>query len=114
MKTSGLGLKAKVQYSTWNDSNWHTYYHALSGDELNSQIMSIFYKPTGDERSWRFSELAVPYKKYEEDGLRDWISQTYGASIEDIEVLVPLIKQFFNDACAEFGRKSICKPEFAA
>lgn len=109
MKTSGLGLKAKIQYSTWDNSNWHCYYHGLSGDELKNQIISIFYKPTGDERSWQFVEISSSYKLYQEQGLRDWIVKTYNANIEDVEELIGYIKQFFDDACEEFGRKSIVK-----
>lgn len=109
MKTAGLGLKAKVQYSTWDDSNWYAYYHALSGDELKNQIMSIFYKPTGDERSWEFSTLSAQYKAYEEDGIRNWIAKTYNASPEDVETLLPHVLSFLNDACSEFNMKPLVK-----
>lgn len=109
MKTSALGLKSKVQYSTWDESNWHAYWHALSGDELKSQIMSIFYKPTGDERSWAFSDLSAPYKMHDEDGVRAWIRKTYQASIKDVEALLPHILNFLNDACAEFNVRPIVK-----
>ena len=109
MKTAGLGLKAKVQYSTWDNSNWHCYYHALSGDELKTQIMSIFYKPTGDEKSWGFSDLSAPYKANEEDGLREWIAKTYNASIEDVEECLGYIIQFLNDAKVEYTGKPFIK-----
>lgn len=111
MKTNGIALKAKIQYSTWDDSNWHCYYHALSGDELKKQIISIFYKPTGDERSWSFEDLSAYYKICEEDGLRNWIKQTYGekVTLEDVEEVLTYICRFFNDACEEFGRKPLVK-----
>lgn len=108
MKTTGLGLKAKVQYSTWDNSNWHCYYHALSGDELKNQIMSIFYKPTGDERSWQFKDLSSAYKMSEEDGVRQWIVDTYGQMPqEDIEECLGYIVRFLNDARAEFNMKPL-------
>lgn len=111
MKTTGLGLKAKKQYSTWDTSNWHCYYHALSGDELKAQIMSIFYKPTGDERSWPFVDLSAPYKMNEEDGVRKWIVDTYGDTPqEDIEECLGYIIQFLNDAKIEYtGRPFVAE-----
>jgi len=109
MKTSGLGLKTKVQYATWDNSNWHCYYHALSGDELKSQIISIFYKPTGDERSWSFADVSAIYKAHEEDGLRKWVTETYGAESQDVDECVEYICRFLNDAREEFGMKPLVK-----
>lgn len=107
MKTSGLGLKAKIQYATWDSSNWHCYYHALSGDELKTQIISIFYKPTGDERSWAFEDVSAPYKAYEEAGIKDWIKKIYGATDEDADECLGYVCKFINDARAEFGMKPL-------
>lgn len=109
MKASGLALKAKKQYSTWDHSNWHCYYHALSGDELKTQIISIFYKPTEDERSWSFSDVSSAYKMNEEQGLKDWIVGKYGEMPEsDLNECVGYIIQFLNDAKIEYtGRPFI-------
>jgi hypothetical protein len=109
MKTSGVALKAKVQYSTWDDSNWHCFYHALSGDELKTQIISIFYKPTGDERSWPFVEVSAPYKVAELEGLKKWVIDTYGAAEGDADECVEYICCFINDAREEFGTKPLIK-----
>lgn len=109
MKTTKLGLKAKTQYSTWVNSNWHCYYHALSGDELKTQIISIFYKPTGDERSWSFEDVSDPYKKYEEAGIKEWVQKTYCATDEDSNECVRYVCQFLNDARKEFSMEPIVK-----
>ena len=36
-------LKAAKQYSSWETSNWHCFYNWLSGDELKTQIISIYH-----------------------------------------------------------------------
>lgn len=107
MKISGLALKAKIQYSTWDKSNWHCYYHALSGDELKNQIISIFYKPTKDQRSWTYENLSSLFKEYEEFGIKKWLKETYAASDNDIDECVNYILTFFNDAREEFNMKPL-------
>lgn len=107
MKTIGIALKAKIQYATWDNSNWHCYYHALSGDELKRQIISIFYKPTGDERSWYFEDVSARYKEHEEVGLKNWVQTTYGSTNEDADECVGYILRFINDARAEFCMKPL-------
>lgn len=111
MKTTGIALKAKIQYSTWDDSNWHCYYHALSGDELKKQIISIFYKPTNDERSWCFEDISAEYKAYEKEGLTNWLKKTYGPEIleQDLNECVEYMCRFLNDAREEFGLKPMVK-----
>jgi ATP-binding cassette subfamily F protein 3 len=42
-KLNELALKAKKIYSP-NNSNWNCYYHALSGEELKNQIITIAHK----------------------------------------------------------------------
>ena len=109
LHASGLALKAKKQYTTYQESNWHCFYHALSGDTLASQICSIFYGPTGQENSWAFETLSAPYKIQEDDGIAAWLLHVYkGATLDDATKLVQYIKQFLNEACEEFGRKPLC------
>lgn len=111
MKLNELALKAKTQYSTWDNSNWHCYYHALSGDELNTQIISIFFKPTGDERSWTFGDVSTPYKINESDGIIKWIKETYGEKVTDADAkeLTEYIIQFLNEAKIEYTGKPFTK-----
>lgn len=100
-----LKYKAKVKYST-ETSNWNCFYHALSGDELKSQIMSIFYKPTNQENSWSFSDLSAPYKMYDEQGILEWIKLNYkNISDNDLNECLIYILQFLNDAKLEYTGK---------
>ena len=78
-KATKLALKAKKVYSSI-DSVWHCYYHALSGEELKDQIMTIAYKPTDQMNSWYFKDLNAPYKMYEDQGLLDFIKEKYNVS----------------------------------
>jgi hypothetical protein len=109
LRMSGIALKAKKQYATYENSNWYCFYHALSGDAIGNQICSIFYGPTNQENSWAFETLSEPYKIQEDEGIYVWVLHTYkGVAPNDAWELVGYVKQFLNDACDEFNRKPIC------
>lgn len=108
MKLNDLALKAKTQYSTWDNSNWHCYYHALSGDELSNQILSLFYKPNQIYKSHQFSEVSQHWKMYEEQGIVNWLKKTYEASDEDCQEALTYAKQFLNEAKIEFTGRKFC------
>jgi hypothetical protein len=98
-----MPLKAAKQYSTWETSNWYCFYNRLSGDELKTQILSLFYRPTGNVKSWCFSDLSSSYKENEELGVAQWINSKYGdMPQEDIQECVEYICQFLDDAKIEY------------
>lgn len=109
-KTSKLALKAKKVYSSI-DSNWHCYYHHLSGDELKEQIITIAYKPTDQMNSWAFKDLTAPYKMYEEQGLFNFIKEKYNVAEDEIYECINYIKEFFDDAKIEYTGKPFFNKE---
>jgi hypothetical protein len=100
-KATELALKAKKNYSSI-DSNWHCYYHALSGDELKEQIMTIAHKPTDAMMSFAYKDLTVPYKMYEDQGLVNFIKEKYNVTENEIYECINYIKQFLDDAKIEY------------
>jgi len=109
-KATELALKAKKVYSSV-DSPWHCYYHALSGDELKEQILTIAYKPTDQMNSWAFKDLTAPYKMYEDEGLVNFIKEKYNVSDEEIPECVNCIKEFLDDAKIEYTGKPFFNKE---
>jgi len=100
-KATKLALKAKKVYSSI-DSPWHCYYHALSGDELKEQIMTIAHKPTDAMMSFAYKDLTAPYKMYEDQGLVDFVKQKYKATDNEIFECINCIKEFLDDAKIEY------------
>ena len=100
-KATPLALKAKKVYSSI-DSNWHCYYHALSGDELKEQILTIAHKPTDAMYSFTFKELSAPYKENEDQGLIEFFNKNYQVSQEETFELLTYIKEFLDDAKIEY------------
>jgi hypothetical protein len=97
--------KANKRYSTYDNSSWHCFWHRLSGDELRSQIISIFYKQK-KENSWAYDEVSAPYKHNEEDGLKVWLSENYpDASDEELNECMNYILEFLDDARIEYVGK---------
>lgn len=100
-KATELALKAKKVYSSI-DSVWHCYYHALSGEELKEQIMTIAHKPSDAMWSFSFQDLTKPYKMYEDQGLLEFVKQKYDVSSEEAYECIAYIKEFFDDAKIEY------------
>jgi len=109
-KASKLALKAKKVYSSI-DSPWHCYYHALSGDELKEQIMTIAHKPTDAMMSFSFKDLTSSYKMYEDQGLVNFVKEKYKVSDEEIPECVNCIKEFLDDAKIEYTGKPFFNKE---
>jgi len=111
-KATELALKAKKNYSSI-DSNWHCYYHALSGDELKEQILTIAYKPKDVIYSFYFKDLTAPYKMYEDQGLVDFVRHNYKATDNEIPECINCIKEFLDDAKIEYTGKPFFNKEIA-
>jgi len=109
-KATELALKAKKNYSSI-DSNWHCYYHHLSGDELKEQIMTIAHKPTDQMNSWSFKDLSAPYKEKENIGLIEFIKQKYNPADNEIPECINYIKEFLDDAKIEYTGKPFFNKE---
>ena len=109
-KATELALKAKKVYSSI-DSNWHCYYHALSGDELKEQIMTIAYKPKDVIYSFYFKDLTAPYKIYEDQGLFNFIKEKYNVAENEIYECINYIKEFLDDAKIEYTGKPFFNKE---
>jgi hypothetical protein len=109
-KATELALKAKKVYSTIG-SSWHCYYHALSGDELKEQIITIVYKPKDQMNSWSFKDLSNTYKMYEDQGLVNFIKEKYKVLDEELPECVNSIKEFLDDAKIEYTGKPFFNKE---
>jgi hypothetical protein len=109
-KATELALKAKKNYSSI-DSNWHCYYHALSGDELKEQIMTIAHKPTDAMISFYFKDLTAPYKEREDQGLVEFVKQKYKVTDNEIPECINCIKEFLDDAKIEYTGKPFFNKE---
>jgi hypothetical protein len=109
-KATELALKAKKNYSSI-DSNWHCYYHALSGDELKEQILTIAYKPTDAMISFAYKDLTAPYKMYEDEGLFNFIKEKYNVAENEIYECINYIKEFLDDAKIEYTGKPFFNKE---
>jgi hypothetical protein len=103
-KTTELALKAKKVYSSI-DSNWYCYYHALSGDELKEQILTIAYKPSDDLWSFSFKDLSSIYKEKDIQGLIEFIKTQYKVQENEVFECLNCIKDFLNDAKIEYTNK---------
>jgi hypothetical protein len=103
-KSTELALKAKKVYSNI-DSSWHCYYHALSGDELKEQILTIAHKPTDQMYSWAFKDLTLHYKMYEDQGLFNFIKEKYNVAENEIYECINYVKKFLDDAKIEYTGK---------
>jgi len=109
-KASELALKAKKVYSSI-DSPWHCYYHALSGDELKEQIMTIAHKPTDAMMSFAYKDLTAPYKMYEDQGLVEFVRHNYKVTDNEIPECINCIKEFLDDAKIEYTGKPFFNKE---
>lgn len=106
-KLNELALKAKKIYSKEN-SNWHCYYHALSGEELKNQVISIAHKPLDKIESFSYQDITSPYKMNEDQGLYSFIKEWFDVSDNEIIECSEYVKQFYDDARIEY----IGKPFF--
>ena len=109
-KATELALKAKKVYSSI-DSPWHCYYHALSGDELKEQILTIVHKPTDAMMSFAYKDLTAPYKMYEDQGLFNFIKEKYNVAEQEVFECVNCIKEFLDDAKIEYTGKPFFNKE---
>jgi len=100
-KLNELALKAKKVYSPIN-SNWHCYYHALSGEELKNQVISIAHKQLDKIESFTYEDITQPYKMYEDQGLYNFIKEWFDVSIDEIIECSEYVKQFYDDARIEY------------
>jgi hypothetical protein len=91
---------------TYLDNNtWLCYYHALSGDELKNQILTIANKTTDQMISYSFKELSACYKINEVQGIADQLQYNFA---QDVSELLPYTIEFLNDAKIEYtGRPYI-------
>ena len=97
-KASELALKANKVYL--DNSEWLCYWHALSGDELKTQIFTVADKTADKLISYTFSDLSGLYKAYGEAGVKEKIGS---------DDLVPYVLKFFNDAKIEYTGKPFIK-----
>jgi hypothetical protein len=100
-KLNELALKTKKVYSPI-DSNWHCYYHALSGEELKNQVITIAHKNLDKVESFSYQDITAPYKMNEDQGLYDFIKQMFDVSIDEIIECSEYVKQFYDDARIEY------------
>lgn len=106
---NNLRTKANKRYLTYDNSIWHIFWHKLSGEDLKSQIVSIFYNKE-KESSWSYEEVSAPYKMYEEEGLKSWLSSVYPkATEEELNECIEHILEFLDDAKIEYTGKPFRK-----
>ncbi len=109
-KLNELALKAKKIYSP-NNSNWHCYYHALSGEELKNQIITIAHKQLDKVESFSYQDITAPYKMYQDQGLCKFIQEMFNVSIDEIIECSNYVKQFYDDARIEYLNKPFFNKE---
>ena len=96
-------LKATKNYI--NNGVWHCYWHALSGDELKTQIFTVAYKQSDQMISFTFTDLSAGYRLNEEQGIKDILNKKFKVEADE---LVPYVLEFLNDAKIEYtGRPYI-------
>lgn len=103
-KATPLALKAKTEYL--NNDKWLAYYHALSGDDLPSQIFTIAHKTSDKMISYPFADLSDEYKKYEAEGIKNKLQKDLS---DDPSDLIPHVLQFLNDAKIEYTGRPFIK-----
>lgn len=95
----GVKCKSFKNYTTWEDSNWFIFWHGLSGDKCDNQVLSIAYKNPELLRSWSFQDIDQMYK---EEKLSDFLSTEYvDVREEDKPICIENMKTFLND-CSEY------------
>jgi hypothetical protein len=99
-KATELALKSKTKYL--DNDKWLVYYHALSGDELKNQILSIGHKPTDKLVSFSFLDLSNPYKENEEQGIANKLQKDFKVETDE---LVFYVLEFLNEAKIEYTGK---------
>lgn len=109
-KINKLALKAIKIYSNEN-SNWHAYYHFLSGDELKNQVFTVAHKPLNWILSYNYTELSSAYKMYENQGIFELIKNDFNVSDKDLFECCDYAKQFLNDAKIEYTGKPFFNKE---
>lgn len=103
-KASKLALKASKIYL--DNENWVCYYHALSGEELKSQIFTVANKKTDKMISYSFSDLSIKYKEYEEQGIKNLLKNDFEIEVDEC---LPCAFNFLNDAKIEYTNKPYFK-----
>lgn len=104
---STINKQALKAIKTYVDNDvWHCYWHALSGDELKTQIFTVAHKPSDQMISFYFSDLSSPYKLNGEQGVLDHLKQQFNVDADEI---VPFALQFLNDAQIEYLGKPFIK-----
>jgi hypothetical protein len=101
-KLNETALKSKKVYSSVN-SNWYCYYHALSGEDLKTQIITIAHKHLDLALSYNYEDITAPYKINEDEGLYDFIKEKFNINNDnDIYECINYIKEFYDDARLEY------------
>lgn len=100
-KATPLALKAKKVYL--DDSEWYIYYHALSGEELKTQILSMAHKPTDMLLSYNFEEISTAHKVNDMDGVKEFLQAQFVGV--DLTNLIPKVVDFLNDAKLEYTNR---------
>ena len=103
-KASSLALKAAKVYL--NNEKWVCYYHALSGDELKTQIFTIANKKTDKMISYYFQDLSAKYKEFEEQGIKNKLKKDFEVNADEC---LPCVIEFLNDAKIEYTNKPYIK-----
>lgn len=103
-KATKLALKANKVYI--DNSEWYCYWHALSGDELKTQIFTVGHKLIDKIVSYPFYELSSAYKEHEEQGIENRLKKDFDAETKS---LVPYVLEFLNDAKIEYTNKPFIK-----
>jgi hypothetical protein len=103
-KASNLALKAAKVYL--DNEKWVCYYHALSGDELKTQIFTVANKETDKIISYYFQDLSAKYREYEEIGIKAKLQQDFETEANEC---LPCIIEFLNDAKIEYTGKLYIK-----
>ena len=103
-KANPLSLKAAKVYL--DDTTWLCYYHALSGDELKTQIFTVANKETDKMISYSFQDLSAKYKEFEEQGIKNQLEKDFEVNAKDC---LPCAINFLNDAKIEYTNKPYIK-----
>ena len=100
-KASTMALKATKVYL--DNENWVCYYHALSGDELKTQIFTLANKTTDKMISYYFSDISSKYKMENINGIKNKFIKDFEVNVDEC---LPCAIEFLNDAKIEYTGKS--------
>jgi len=103
-KATLLSLKSAKTYLDTN--KWLCFYHALSGDELKTQIFTVANKETDKMISYYYQDLSAKYKEFEEQGIKNHLKKDFEIDADDC---LPCVINFLNDAKIEYTNKPYIK-----